>query len=70
MNISCQITRKSDLPEAMARIEKEAGTFPTACFLICEEVLGHLMRNGDREIRISVRGNRRRHIEIRVEGEA
>ncbi len=70
MNASWMITHKSELPEILSRLEKEQEISSPVCSLLCEELLGYLMRNGDREIRIAVRGTRRRFVEICAAGEA
>ena len=60
--------RKADIPEAMLRLGKELPSASPACFLVCEELLMHLLRNGDREIRLSLREKRRSYVEIRAAG--
>ena len=70
MNALWTITRKSELPEILSRLEKEQDISSPVCSLICEELLGYLLRNGDREIRIAVRGTRRRFVKICAAGEA
>ena len=70
MSASCRIACKGDIPEVLLRLEKELDSASPVCFLLCEELLMHLLRNGDREILLSVRGNRRRYVEIRAAGEA
>ena len=50
MSASCHITRRADIPEVLHSLEKELESASPVSFLICEELLTHLLRNGDREI--------------------
>ena len=69
MSKTCRITRGDEMPEALKWLEKEIGDSRPHYPMICEELLGYLLRGGDREIRLSVRGRWNRVVEIRTGGD-
>lgn len=64
------ITKKGEFSQAAAWLEKELGSCPPVCSLVCEELLSYLTEEDGREIRLSVTGRKHRCVEIRMAGEA
>ncbi|MBP5744043.1 MAG: hypothetical protein J6W44_03935 [Oscillospiraceae bacterium] len=58
------LSQRGDIPDAVAWLEKSAGSFPPAVSLLCEELLVHLTETEDREINISLPRALRLYAEI------
>ena len=69
MSKTYRMTCGKEMPAALQWLEKELGDSRPHYPMICEELLAYLLRNGDREIRLSVRGKWNRTVEIRTGGE-
>ena len=63
------LSQRGDIPDAVAWLEKSAGSFPPAVSLLCEELLVHLTETENREITLSLHRALRRYAEICAPGE-
>ena len=69
MDAPFKVRQKADIPGAIAYLEKNVDKCPATCTLICEELLGHMVEAGYKEITVAAKGRRARRVEICAPGE-